>query len=196
MCAPAVLAGVSMLSTFMSLRAQNQQIASAANAAGRSAVSNALFNYSQINDRTREEQLQASQQRMLRMRQGLRERAAMAVNLGEAGVAGNTPSRDAIASAIWQAEDMGVTDLNLEIAKRQLEGSKRGVHAGVMSDLNSVKSMKSQSVPEWQMWLRTGLSGFEGYYGGKKLTAPFESRGTQTSLMWNPRTFTYTKGGR
>lgn len=89
-----------------------------------------------LGERGEQEALQASQQRMQRIRQGLRERTSMVVQTAESGAVGRSLSRDAIANAIWQAEDTGTIDTNLEFTRSQLSRERRGLSTRAQSSLN------------------------------------------------------------
>lgn len=92
--------------------------------------------YGALSERERQESLQSSQQRLQRIRQGLRERSSLVTTQAESGAVGRSLSRDTIASAIWESEDVGTIDTNLQFTQSQLQRSKRGAQAQAQSALN------------------------------------------------------------
>lgn len=101
-----------------------------------SILNNLRSTYSTLDEQEYQESLQSSQQKMQRIRQGIRERGELSAIAAESGVKGRSVSRDAIASAIWQAEDVGTIETNLGFTKNQIARERKGAQANAQSNLN------------------------------------------------------------
>lgn len=167
MCVPSgyiapALATISAISSLAQIQMQNAQ-AQAEEAAARQAYA---YDMAALQERARQFQQAFDLEAFERARQGLRERARIAVAAGEAGVGGRSLLREIANSMFQEAYDIGVMQENLENRLAQSELQAQGLFAQAQGRINYAQSRR---VNPFLGALMIGGSAASAYYGAPRV---------------------------
>ena len=170
MCHPAIPAVIMAIaaagSTAASIHSNNQQAKAAVDAANKAADAD----YAALEQQQREGMDAAAVERMERIRQGLRERAALRVNSGEAGLAGVTPALTQETSLFQEGYDLSIIEQNKN--NRLLQGARtansiRATNEGRLGEARS--RMTSGTMAALQIGLAGTSGAMQGYSMGTQM---------------------------
>lgn len=118
--------------------------------------------------RLKEEQVKdtASQEKIGRQLEALKEQATLRASFGEAGVLGNTPLRELYNVKFEEERDTGVTNKKLRNNLAQVDDEKEATRA---EKENAIKAAKSQKMSGWAKAFTIGSAALQGglsAYGG------------------------------
>lgn len=198
MCNPAaiVMAVMSVASTAMSVAAQSQQIeamndqANAARSASEAntkmeadaAANAAAQDYMAVGAQQDEINQQAAQEKQQRALLAMRERAALRVSAGEAGLAGGVVDGAIKDTYMNESADMGTLEANrankikqAQLSKGQIQATAQGrVNQGISNMRSTFAQNPNKTAPSaWVSGLQIGMAGasgaMQGYAYGQSL---------------------------
>ena len=185
MCTPHVFAVTSMASTLMQIKSTNKGLTSQAQQLGVMAQRQTASDLALLQTRGYQEGARITLEQVRRYRQGVRERATLASRLGDSGVAGGTTLRDAVASVIQEAMDVGTLETSKDWATQQNILEQRAAVYRGQSTVNQAQGMLDQRTTTGPGMLQLISAGVSGYSQGKMLEPLFSGK---------PRVDTYGQG--
>lgn len=132
------------------------------------------FSLYQLNQQQAQLTSAAAQEAAERARQGIRERAMIAVSAGEYGVTGNTLERLAATSMTQEGYDTGVLRTNEMNQNTALINERKALDLRTEAAIANADASKVGTVP---MLVGAGLGALQGYQTGQGLSAAYQDSG-------------------
>ena len=173
MALPFLMALLSMGTTLSGIRSQNQALSSQAQQMAAGAVRQTQSDLDLLELRKSQVSTMITLEQVRRMRQGQRERSTLAARLGDAGVAGGTTVRDAVASVIQEETDLATLETKKEWNVNQLLMEQREAVTRGQSKINQAQGLLSQRTQAGPGVLQLIGAGLSGYSTGKQLEPMF-----------------------
>lgn len=171
------MAALSMAQTLAQINQSNDVAAAERDAADKAAAAD----YEQLTLRQQQESEKTSLETVDRMRQGLRERAAMRVSAGEAGIAGITPIREQAVSMLSQAWDTGIIAENRNNQLESINAQRDEVRATQEGRYNVANAKTVNPFMAGLQIAGAGAQGaMQGYSFGKMLSDDRPTKMTPT----------------
>lgn len=170
-----------MASTLAGIRSQSSQAAHQAAAVAAAAQQQVRSDQAIIELRRAQTSDNITLEQVRRMRQGQRERGVISARLGDAGVAGGSTLRTAVASAIQEDEDIGTLGHKGATADAQLNLERRGAEVRALSQLGKAQDIYQQGQTSVGAGVLQFISaGVSGYSTGKRLEPIRRPKGGST----------------
>jgi len=173
MALPFLMALLSMGTTLSGIRSQNQALTSQAQQMAAGAIRQTQSDLDLLELRKSQVSTTITLEQVRRMRQGQRERSTLAARLADAGVAGGTTVRDAVASVIQEETDLATLETKKEWNVNQLLMEQREAVTRGQSQINQAQGLLSQRTQAGPGVLQLIGAGLSGYSTGKQLEPMF-----------------------
>ena len=178
MCSPtALIVGMSVGSSLMGIRAQNQAATSQAQALAGMAQAQVRSDLDILSVRQAQESTTISLEQVRRMRLGQRERGMMAARMADTGVGGGTTLRETVASVISEEVDIGTMETQRGWIHDQTVLDKRAAVVRGQSTMNQAQGMLDSRTSGAGGLLHLLSAGVSGFSQGRLLEPMLTKRG-------------------
>lgn len=186
MSVAALMMFTSLASTLAQIRGSNQAATSQAIALGEQARRQTTSDLALLQTRGYQESAKITLDQVRRYRQGLRERSTIGARLADAGVAGGTTLRDAVASVIQEESDVATMETQKDWQRQQNVMEQKAAVVRGQSRVNEAQGLLESRTQAGPGVLQLISAGISGYSQGKMLEPMFSGNSGFNALRDTP----------